>query len=228
MAVALITGSNRGLGFEFVRQYAASGWQIIATCRNPDQADALKKLAAASDGAIEIHRLEVTNPEEIRALARTLKDRPIDLLIANAGINAAYGDPVTPESFELVMRTNVLGPLLVVQGLVDNVAISEKRMIAFISSRMGSIGLIDSGGALLYRASKAALNAAMKTLSHDLKDRGIATVSLHPGWVRTDMGGGGADLAPDKSVADMIRVLGRITHSDSGRFFNHSGEELTW
>ena len=228
MPTALVTGSNRGLGLEYVRQLSAAGWQVIATCRDPARADELARLAEEPRRAIVIHRLDVTDPEQIRALDKDLVTPAIDLLLANAGVNVGYEEPVTPEHFDYVMRGNVLGPLLLAQAFAPRVEASEKRLIVYISSRMGSIATIESGGALLYRASKAALNAGMRTLSFQLKPRRITIVSMHPGWVRTDMGGSGADLAPDKSVADMLRVISRLTPADSGHLFNHSGEELPW
>ena len=228
MPTLMVTGSNRGIGLEFVRQYSAAGWTVIATCRDPDRAEDLKRLAGEPRRSIEIQRLDVTDPAAIKTLAARLGQRVVDLLIANAGVTVAHDAPVTPENFDLVMRTNALGPLLVAEGLADRVAASDKGMMVFISSRMGSIATIESGIAVLYRASKAALNAGMRTLSFALRPRRITTVALHPGWVRTDMGGSGADLAPDKSVADMMRVIGRVTPADSGHLFNHSGEELPW
>jgi NAD(P)-dependent dehydrogenase (short-subunit alcohol dehydrogenase family) len=228
MPTLLVTGSNRGIGLEFVRQYSAAGWEVIATCRAPDRAEALQRLAGEPRRAIDIQRLDVTDPSMVTSLAGVLGARAIDLLIANAGITVAQDAPVTPETFDLVMHTNALGPLLVAEGLADRVAASDKRLMVFITSRMGSIATIESGGALLYRASKAALNAGMRTLSFALKPRKITAIGMHPGWVRTDMGGSGADLAVDKSVADMMRIIGRVTSADSGHLFNHSGEELPW
>jgi NAD(P)-dependent dehydrogenase (short-subunit alcohol dehydrogenase family) len=228
MPTLLVTGSNRGLGFEFTRQYSAAGWEVIATCRNPDRAEELKRLATEPRRAIDIQRLDVTDPASVKALAGALGSRAIDVLIANAGITVANDAPVTPENFDLVMHTNALGPWLVADGLADRVAASDKRLMVFISSRMGSIATIESGGSILYRASKAALNAGMRTLSFALKPRRITAIAMHPGWVRTDMGGSGADLAVDKSVSDMMRVIGRVTPADSGHLFNHSGEELPW
>src|SRR4051794_14915001 len=196
MPTLLVTGANRGLGLEFVRQFSAAGWEVIATCRTPDRAEDLKRLAGEPRRAIEIQRLDVTDPGSVKALAASLGQRAIDLLIANAGIIVAPDAPVTPENFDLVMHTNVLGPLLVAEALADHVAASEKRLMAFISSKMGSIATIESGGSILYRASKAALNAGMRTLSFGLRSRKVSLIALHPGWVRTDMGGSGADLAP--------------------------------
>ena len=228
MPTLLVTGANRGLGLEFARQYSGAGWDVIATCRAPDRAADLVRLAAEPRRTIEVRPLDVTDAGALAGLASGLDGRAIDLLINNAGVNAAHDAGVSPADFDLVMRTNVLGPVLVAQSLADRVAASDKRLMVFISSRMGSIATIESGGALLYRASKAALNAAMRTLSFTLKPRKITAIALHPGWVRTDMGGGDADLAVDKSVADMIRVIGRVTPADSGHLFNHSGEELPW
>ena len=225
MPTALVTGANRGIGLEFVRQYAEDGWRVIATCREPDKAAALR----AAQGTVEIHRLEVTDPDEVANLARALKGQAIDLLINNAGI-MGRGDVlgrVDFEAWEEVLRVNTLAPVRMVEAFLDNVARSQRRQIVAMTSRMGSIA-DSSGGYYSYRSSKAALNAAMRSLAADLAGKGITIAVFHPGWVKTDMGGSGALVAPRDSVAGMRRVIERLRPADSGRFFNYDGDEIPW
>jgi len=224
MPTALVTGANRGIGLEFVRQYAGAGWHVIATCRKPDTAAELKAVA----GTVEIHRLDVTDAGQIAALAQTLKGRPIDLLINNAGImgHGTIGR-IDYAAWEEVLRVNTLAPVRIVEALLPNVAASERRQIVALTSRMGSIAE-SGGGYYAYRSSKAALNAAMHALAADLKAQRITVALFHPGWVKTDMGGPGALVAPRDSVAGMRAVIERLRPADSGRFFNYDGSEIPW
>jgi NAD(P)-dependent dehydrogenase (short-subunit alcohol dehydrogenase family) len=231
MPTCLITGASRGIGLEFARQYAAEGWQVIATCRRPDQAPGLTGIADAAEGAIEVHPLDVTDFAKVEALARCLADRPIDLLINNAGI---YGPRISPyhgidyAAWAEVLRVNTLAPLKVSAVFADHVAVSADKRIVAMTSIMGSITDNTGGGAYIYRSSKAALNAAMRSLAVDLKPRGITVLMLHPGWVRTDMGGAGAQIEVFESVAGMREVIDRVGIARSGRFFAYNGRELSW
>jgi NAD(P)-dependent dehydrogenase (short-subunit alcohol dehydrogenase family) len=231
MPTLLITGASRGLGLEFTRHYAMAGWQAIATCRNPERADALRAFADRAGGRVEIVALDVTDPEASRRLAAGIGGRPIDVLIANAGIagprDAAPTD-IDEAAWAEVMRVNVMAPLRLAGLLTDAVAASERKLMAFISSRLGSMAANQTGGGYIYRSSKAALNAVVKSLAIDLAKRGITAVALHPGWVKTDMGGPGADIDAATSVAGMAHVLERITLGDSGRLITYSGEPLPW
>jgi NAD(P)-dependent dehydrogenase (short-subunit alcohol dehydrogenase family) len=227
MPTVLITGANRGLGLEFARQYGADGWRVIATCRDPAHATALKGL----DGDVHVHALDVTDHARIHALAKTLKREAIDVLLNNAGV---YGPRPAPHgnvdyaAWGEVFRVDAMAPLTVSEGFVDHVARSDlKRMVA-ITSRMGSIADNDSGGSYIYRSSKAALNAVMKNLSVDLRPRGITVVVVHPGWVKTDMGGPSALIEPEESVSAMRKVIAGLTMEDTGRFFNYDGPEISW
>ncbi len=187
MPTVLITGAGRGLGFEFAKQYAADGWKVIATVRKPE---AGAKLAALGR-SVEIHIADVTDRAAIARLAKDLKGAPIDVLICNAGIYGPKGQPFGKTDYatwEQVMRVNVMAPMAVVEALVDNVAASGLKRIVMMSSGLGSITRND-GGDPIYRSSKAALNQIAKTLSAELKERGIAVVAVSPGWVQTDMGG---------------------------------------
>jgi NAD(P)-dependent dehydrogenase (short-subunit alcohol dehydrogenase family) len=231
MPTLLITGASRGLGLEFVRQYVKAGWQVIATCRAPDKADALRALAGGANGAVEIEAYDVIDAESAQRLATKIGKRPIDLLLANAGVigprdytpatvdDAAWGE---------VMRVNVMAPLRIATLLTDAVAASDRKLMAFISSRLGSMAVNETGGLYVYRSSKAALNAVVKSLAVDLAPRGITTVALHPGWVKTDMGGPSADIDAVTSVTGMVRVLGSVAAADSGRLINYSGEPIPW
>ena len=214
MPSALITGAGRGLGKELARQYAAEGWQVIGTER----------------GAQAKYRLDVTDHGQIAALKRTLGDLPIDLLFCNAGITGKKGMSIGSfdyRSWEEVLRVNVLGAAAVAEAFVDQVAKSERKTIAMMSSRLGSI-TESSGMTLPYSTSKAALNMLVKGLSATLRDRGIIVVALSPGWVRTDMGGDSAPLAPETSVKGLRRVIAALTSADSGKFLSHDGKAIPW
>jgi NAD(P)-dependent dehydrogenase (short-subunit alcohol dehydrogenase family) len=226
-STVLITGANRGLGLEFARQYAAAGWRVHAACREPKQALELAEL----EGEVHVHKLDVTHARQVAALARELDDQAIDVLIDNAGMGepdrGALGD-IDYDAWEAVLRVNVLGALRVAEAFTDHVARSSGKTIVGLSSRLGSIGLNSEGGRYVYRSSKAALNAALRSLAGDLRDRGVIVVAMSPGWVKTDMGGPSAPLAPEKSIAGMREVIGRLTLKDSGRFLDYAGEEIPW
>lgn len=200
---------------------------MIATCRDPARAHELKGL----NGSVEVHLLDVTEQAQIDALAKALKGEAIDLLINNAGIYGPRqgGDSgVDIEAWAEVFRVNTMAPLMVTQGLLDHVARSDGKVIVAMGSRSGSIAMNDSGGAYIYRSSKAALNAVMKSLAVDLKPRSITVVVLRPGSVRTDMGGPSAVIDPPESVAGMRRVIAGLKPADSGRFFDYDGTEMPW
>ena len=224
MNTILITGAGRGLGLELAAQYAKDGWKVIGTVRD----DAGKKRLAEAGG--EAHTLDVANFEAARELARRLKGRPLDILFCNAGVIGNRGMALGSfdyASWEQVMRVNVLGAAAVAEALVENVAASEKKVIAMMSSRLGSI-TESSGATLPYATSKAALNMLVKGLGATLAARGIKVVALSPGWVRTDMGGEGASLAPQTSVAGLRKVLAGLQTGDSGKFFSYEGSAIPW
>ncbi|MFO1119456.1 MAG: SDR family oxidoreductase [Rhodospirillales bacterium] len=227
MPTCLVTGASRGLGLEFVKQYAAEGWRVIATCRRPEQAPALTAL----QGDVRIEPLDVTDFARIETLGRRLDGLPIDLVINNAGI---YGprvtryDSVDYAAWPEVLRVNVMAPLKVTAVLAPNLAASGLRIAVGISSLMGSIEDNTSGGSYIYRSSKAALHAVTRSLAIDLRSKKIIVCVLNPGWVRTDMGGSAAMLDPFESVAGMRDVIARLTLRESGHFFNYDGTELPW
>jgi len=220
----LITGAGRGLGLELATQYAKDGWQVIGTVRD----DAAKERLRKAGG--EAHTLDVSNFEQARELAGRLQGRPLDILFCNAGIIGKRGMALGSfdyASWEEVMRVNVLGAAAVAEALVENVAASEKKVIAMMSSRLGSI-TESSGASLPYATSKAALNMLVKALGATLASRGVKVVALSPGWVRTDMGGEGASLAPQTSVAGLRKVLAGLKAGDSGKFFSYEGSAIPW
>jgi NAD(P)-dependent dehydrogenase (short-subunit alcohol dehydrogenase family) len=226
MPSVLIVGASRGLGLEFARQYAADGWRVVATCRDVAGRQALE----AVDG-IEIHALDVTDHAAIEDLARSLKNEAIDLLLNVAGIygpRPALLGGIDYEAWQGVLRVNAMAPLKVSASFVDHVARSDLKRIVTVTSIMGSMERNDAGGAYIYRSSKAAANAVMKSLAIDVQPRDITVVVLHPGWVRTDMGGPGADIDPSESVAGMRRVIGGLSTADNGRFLNYDGASLPW
>ena len=230
MPTVLVTGANRGLGLEFVRQYSQDDWQVHACCRDPRAAEELTELAQATDGRVRIHPLDVTDAEQISALAEALGDGSIDVLINNAGAfleRAGFGE-VDYENWRQVFEINVLAPMRVAEALIEHLNRSELKILANVSSKMGSIADNTSGGCYVYRSSKAALNMVTVSQAHDLRSRGVVAVVLHPGWVATRMGGAGAPLEAPASVQGMRAVLAGLGSGDSGKFFNYSGEEIPW
>jgi len=222
VATVLITGAGRGLGLEFARQYAAQGWRVHACARRPESLAQLKGVVA--------HPLDVRDARQIEALAAALAGEAIDLLINNAGIYGPRTDSLRKlrdEEWLEVFRVNSVAPLRVALALADNVARSKMRLMVFITSQMGSIARAGAG-AHPYRMSKAALNAGVRVLSLELAGRGITCVVLHPGWVRTDMGGPGGALDPATSIAGMRAVIAGLKPSDNGRFLAYDGAEMPW
>lgn len=224
MPTVLITGTSRGIGREFVRQYAAEGWKVIAIARADN---------GISEGKanIEVHTLDVTDHAAVKALASTLRGQSIDVLIANAGImgkGSSRLGSIDYDAWEEVLRVNVLAPASFAEAFVDNLASSERRLFVVISSGMGSISDNTSGGFYAYRSSKAAVNMVIKSLSIDLQKRGIRTVALCPGWVKTDMGGAGANLTPEQSIRGLRKVIDGMDDGKSGGFFNWAGKALGW
>jgi NAD(P)-dependent dehydrogenase (short-subunit alcohol dehydrogenase family) len=218
----LIVGASRGIGLEFVRQYRAAGDAVTATAR--DDAG-LARLQA--EGATAL-RLDVADAASVSGLAWQVDGENFDTVVLNAGV---YGprssglQPPTADEFDAVMHTNVLGVMRLLPQVAEVLAPGAR--LAVISSRMASMGQRASPSGWLYRASKAALNSVLKDTSLVLAGRAVC-VAFHPGWVRTDMGGEGADLDVATSVADLRRTLAGLTPADNGGFFNHDGQPLAW
>ncbi|HYZ48658.1 MAG TPA: SDR family oxidoreductase [Sphingomonas sp.] len=218
MPTMLIAGANRGIGLEFARQYAADGWHVIATARHPDSAGELTALP------VELLPLDIADPASIAALAQRLSGRPIDLLIANAGVSGPRS--LERDGWLATFATNSIGPTLLADALKPNVAAGDGRKMIAITSRMGSIAET-SGGFIPYRSSKAALNAAWRALSVEWQGE-ITLAMLHPGWVQTDMGGPNAAIDTHTSVAGMRKVIRDLSPERSGAFLAWDGAELAW
>ncbi|MBV8211489.1 MAG: SDR family oxidoreductase [Burkholderiaceae bacterium] len=224
MATVLVIGASRGIGLEFVRQYAADGARVIATCRGEREAEELRALGA------KVLTLDALDPDSIASLGQHLNGQPVDIALLVAGV---YGprtsglDPPSREQFDLVMRTNVLAPMQLIPLLAENLQAAQGKLVA-ISSAMGSIGRTTDSSGWTYRASKAALNSVVKVASIELGARAVVCMALHPGWVRTDMGGSSAHLDVQESVSAMRRVIAQANRSHNGRFLRYTGEQLEW
>jgi NAD(P)-dependent dehydrogenase (short-subunit alcohol dehydrogenase family) len=218
----LVIGASRGLGREFVRQYLADHASVTATARRAEDVAALEAMGATA------FALDVADAVSASAIAWRVDNAGFDVAIVNAGVSGPrHGglDTPTEAEFDDVMHTNVLGPMRVVPQLVDSLAPGAKLVV--LSSRMGSIGARDSAAMWLYRASKAALNSVLKDTSLTLGAKAIC-VAFHPGWVKTDMGGAGADLTPERSVSDMRATIASLKPAQTGSFLNHDGKPIAW
>lgn len=217
----LVIGASRGIGLEFVRQYLADGARVIATARDDAGLARLNALGA------QALRLDVADPASVSGLAWQLDGEKIDVALYVAGVLAGgnAGDPPAADVFDQVMRTNVLAPMRVLPQLVEVLA-PDARLVV-LSSRMGSIGLRTNGNSWLYRASKSAVNSVVKDISFGLQGKAIC-VAMHPGWVKTDMGGAGADLDVTQSVADMRTTVASLRAEHNGTFINYDGQVLAW
>lgn len=232
MHSVLVTGSNRGLGLEWVRQYAAVGWRVYATCRDPGRADSLQRLAD-DDAQVSVHRLDVTDQDQVDRIAAELGDAPLDVLVNNAGIyRERWGKDrlkhIDYADWLDTFAVNTLGAVRLGEALVESLARSDRRLLVAISSHMGSIADIAAPNDYAYRSSKAALNAAMKGLSLELAKRSIGVMILHPGWVRTRMGGDQAPLSPAESVTAMRGLVDEYGPGQSGHFYRYDGSEIPW
>ena len=232
MKTLLITGANRGIGLEFVRQYAAEGWRVFACCRKPAAADLLNRLVNQFPDRIQAHALDVTAHQQIEQLAQTLTGQPIDLLINNAGVyppdrGDAFGK-TDYAAWQHAFEVNTMAPLKMTEAFIKHVARSELKTIVTITSKMGSVADNRGGSSYIYRSSKAGVNIVVKSLSIDLNPQKIIAVVLHPGWVKTDMGGPGALITTEQSVTGMRRVIGNLTLQDSGKFYAFDGQIVPW
>jgi len=224
----LITGANRGIGLELARGVVAAGDRLIALCRQPAQARALQDLVAQSNGAASIHAADACDEAGLKALAAQVKGS-IDVVVCNAGIMSAQGGiddaDNTAELISQVLMTNVAGPFFTVRAFLPQLKASQRPRVAIISSYMGSQHH-QGTASHFYRASKAGANNLMVTLANELKADGITVTSFHPGWVRTDMGGAGADISPQESAAALLTQFRSLTLKQSGAFLNYDGKSL--
>ncbi|MEO5624440.1 MAG: SDR family oxidoreductase [Dokdonella sp.] len=230
MAHVLVTGANRGLGLEFVRQLLGRGERVVATCRQPGRAIELTRLAGVHPGHLTVLPLSLPDARSMAELVREIEalDLRISLLVNNAGmlVSGERFGSIEAKSLHDSFAANAQGPLLLTQALAPRLA--EQAKVINLSSGLASIAGADSLYSPSYSISKAALNMASKLLSIALADRGIVVVALSPGWVQTDMGGVGASLTPAESITAMLSVIDGLQISDTGAFFAHSGKPLAW
>ncbi len=227
----LITGASRGIGLEMVRYGIEQNWRVFACCRHPQQADTLMSLAKLANGRTSVHIADMYELATIQALSYELRNEPIDMLINNAGI---YGSDknkfghVDVQSWINTFQVNSIAPLKIAEAMIEQVRMGQQKIIACLSSKMGSMDDNGSGGSYIYRSSKAALNAVVKSMAVDLRKDGIKCVALHPGWVKTDMGGPNAEISTRESVTHMFDILLSLQPGDSGRFIDIDGTDIPW
>ena len=223
MATIVITGCDTGLGVEFARQYAAEGHRVYATCLDPATAHTTRGIG----GDVVVAGLDITNHAAIEAFVAGLDGMPVDILLSNAGIGRPH-PPLGQTDYPLwrrILETNLIGPMRLAESMVENVAASGLKMMAFVSSRMGSIALNNSGGSYAYRSSKAGLNMVVKGLAVDLAPRQISVLALHPGWAATEPGG---RVPVAESVAGMRGVIHRAGRHHTGIFQTYHDQPLPW
>jgi NAD(P)-dependent dehydrogenase (short-subunit alcohol dehydrogenase family) len=231
MTTVLVTGANRGLGLEFCKQYASEGWRVLACCRKPQAAPELTSLAERYP-YVSVLALDVSDFAQIERLAVQLQDTSIDVLINNAGV---YGDSqgrgfgkLDYQAWTNTLAVNVQAPVKMAEAFLSHLKRGDQKLVVAISSLMGSMVDNSSGGSILYRSSKAALNAAMKTLAIDLKEQAVGVLIFHPGWVKTAMGGASAPLEASQSVAGMRQTIAAFSLEQSGTFVKYDGTPLPW
>ncbi len=230
MKKILITGANRGLGLEHTRRFVDQGVFVYATARVPHEADELNLLAVQYPALVKVLAYDATNSDAPAQLAAELDKVALDLVLFNAGVNGKrlnFGEIDSDSALQL-FQINALAPLKLAEALVQNVAKSERKIYAFQSSLMGSVGDNGSSGSYAYRISKCALNMVVKNIAIDLKAQGVIAVALHPGWVKTRMGGEQAPLSLTESVQGQQHLLSSLSLAQSGGFFNFDGKSLPW
>ncbi|MFC1480656.1 SDR family oxidoreductase [Candidatus Neomarinimicrobiota bacterium] len=232
MARVVITGSNRGIGLELVRQHLQRRDKVYATCRSPELATELNNLQSTYPDALVVLPMDVTSASAINSAASVVNgfEAGLDLLVNNAGVggdNASFGT-IDPTDFSQVITINTLGPLLTTQAFSHLLKGGTRPVVANISSRMGSIADNHSGGYYGYRASKAALNMINCCMSQDLAPHGIISVAIHPGWVKTDMGGASAPLKVNEAVEGIMNVLDGLSPVDNGNFIGWDSSQIPW
>jgi NAD(P)-dependent dehydrogenase (short-subunit alcohol dehydrogenase family) len=227
--LALIVGANRGIGLGVTKEFLAHGWDVIATARQPEKAVALHALEASSPGRVSISRLDMNDTAAVDGFARSLGGKVLDAVLVNAGVAGPEhrsASEATAEEIGALMFTNAVAPVRLARSLASHVR-SGSGVLAFTSSVMGSVA-VNPGGHELYRASKAALNSLARGLWGELGGRNLTLISLHPGWVRTDMGGAAAAVSVEDSAAGMVRVIEKESGAHKHRFLDYTGKELPW
>jgi NAD(P)-dependent dehydrogenase (short-subunit alcohol dehydrogenase family) len=227
----LITGASRGIGLEMVKYGVEQNWRIFACCRHPQQADSLLAVARLANGRVSVHVADMDELATVQALAYELRNEAIDILVNNAGVYGSdknrFGN-VDVTSWLNTFQVNSIAPLKLAEALIEQVRMGDKKIIACISSKMGSMADNGYGNSYIYRSSKAALNAVVKSMSIDLKDEGIKCVALHPGWVKTDMGGPNAEITTRECVTSLFNIILSLQPEDSGRFIDIDGTDIPW
>ena len=230
MATILVTGANRGLGIEFVEQYLNEGNEVIATYRNENSSMDLIEMGNERSN-LKLLQLDVSSNKSLNSFAENLGDSPIDIFINNAGVygprNSSFGN-VDEENWIPAIKINAIAPILLTQLIIKNIRSGADKKLIFVTSKMGSIDDNKGGGAYVYRSSKTALNAVVKSLSVDLENEGIVVALIHPGWVKTDMGGPNALIDKDTSVRGMTEVISNLDISSTGNFYNYDGSIIPW
>ncbi len=229
MPVVLITGASRGIGLALAKAYAARRDKVYACVRQSVDLDELEALAAASRGWLEILQMDVSDPASIARARRQLESEPIDVLINNAGVSGPDHQTATDMDYDGLMDTlavNTIGPLRVANAFLPNLKAARGKIVT-LSSQMGS-AQSPGADALAYRVSKVALNKLMRGLAAELKADGVPVLILHPGWVKTDMGGDDAQLTPEQSAEGMIRLIDKLDAASTGKFLAWNGKELAW
>ena len=231
MKKILVTGANRGLGLGLVKKFLKNNEKVICTTRNISKSKELILYKEKYNDNLEICELDLLDKDSPNILSNFLGDETIDLFINNAGVighSAQHFKSVSLNHWLEVLKVNLIAPLLITQSIIKNIEKSSERKIYFISSKVGSIEDNKSGGMYIYRSSKTALNQVVKSLSIDLKPLGISVISLHPGWVRTEMGGPNALISVEESVNGMVDVISNTSIINSGQFINYDGKRLPW
>ena len=231
MKKILVTGANRGLGLGLVKKFLKNNEKVICTTRNISKSKELILCKEKYNDNLEICELDLLDKDSPNILSKFLRNEPIDLFINNAGVighSAQHFKSVSLNHWLDVLKVNLIAPLLITQSIIKNIEKSSERKIYFISSKVGSIEDNKSGGMYIYRSSKTALNQVVKSLSIDLKPLGISVISLHPGWVRTEMGGPNALISVEESVNGMVDVISNTSIINSGQFINYDGTRLPW
>lgn len=229
METIFITGANRGLGLALCEYFLARNWRVLATCRKPQAAESL--LALQAMGNLELLRLEVSNAEELADCCRQLAGTPIDVVVNNAGVMGGDHQGLRDMDYAAWQQTldiNVLAPFRIITSLLPNLELSPRPRVITLSSQMGAFGLNLGTGSYAYRSSKSAVSKVMQVMAMELRDSGVVVCPVHPGWVKTDMGGSSAKITPEESAAGLYALINRLTLKESGRFWTWDGREHVW
>ncbi|WP_293903156.1 SDR family oxidoreductase [Phenylobacterium sp.] len=230
MSTILITGANRGIGLELARQYTEAGDRVFATCRAPAEARDLTLLAGGAGGRLTVHAMDVGDAASIAACAKAVGDTPIDVLINNAGILGGKSQTLESIDFDAwidAFKVMTIGPFRTVQAFLPNLKAAPAAKVMTVTSQLAA-STWPFGGSYAYSSAKAAVNKVMQTLAKDLKTQNIAVSMIHPGWVKTEMGGAGADITAEESATGIRGVITGLTSDTSGKFYKWNGEIHPW